>query len=190
MGYTVPVRETLAGKANVFRPLTNCGPTTRGVELVDEWLADRNWDIIHFNFGLHDLKFMSPDGKNLADPTDPNNAPQVPIDQYAMNLRVIIQKLQATGATLIWRETSPVPAGAKGRVPGDARRYNSAAADVVSAFPQIQTDEFYAFCLKHADLQRPANVHYSPEGSRLLAAHVSSVILQALSEKTVAHPPS
>ena len=29
IGYTVPVRELLKGKANVHRPLTNCGPTTK-----------------------------------------------------------------------------------------------------------------------------------------------------------------
>ncbi|HEX5104900.1 MAG TPA: SGNH/GDSL hydrolase family protein, partial [Pirellulaceae bacterium] len=31
IGYTVAVREELKGKANVHRPATNCGPTTRGV---------------------------------------------------------------------------------------------------------------------------------------------------------------
>ena len=31
MGYTVPVRELLKGKANVHHPPTNCGPTTRGL---------------------------------------------------------------------------------------------------------------------------------------------------------------
>ena len=30
IGYTAPVREMLKGVANVHRPLTNCGPTTRG----------------------------------------------------------------------------------------------------------------------------------------------------------------
>ena len=29
IGYTVPTREKLKGKANVHRPGTNCGPTTR-----------------------------------------------------------------------------------------------------------------------------------------------------------------
>ena len=28
---------------------------------------------------------------------------------------------------VIWRETTPVPKGAAGRVPGDASRYNAAA---------------------------------------------------------------
>ncbi len=49
IGYTVPVRKLLEGKANVHRPRTNCGPTTRGVQAIDEWLGDGKWDVIHFN---------------------------------------------------------------------------------------------------------------------------------------------
>ncbi len=60
IGYTVPVRELLAGQANVHRPLTNCGPTTRGLEQLDGWLGEEKWDVIHFNFGLHDLKYIDP----------------------------------------------------------------------------------------------------------------------------------
>jgi len=40
IGYTVPVREALQGKANVHRPAANCGPTTRGVQSLDQWLGD------------------------------------------------------------------------------------------------------------------------------------------------------
>ncbi|MGC4005469.1 MAG: hypothetical protein QM811_21070 [Pirellulales bacterium] len=32
IGYTVPVRKLLEGKANVHRPLTNCGPTKNGTK--------------------------------------------------------------------------------------------------------------------------------------------------------------
>ena len=67
IGYTVPVRELLEGKANVHRPLTNCGPTSKGVAEIEEWLGDGKWDVIHFNWGLHDLKYMGPKGQNLAD---------------------------------------------------------------------------------------------------------------------------
>ncbi|QDV66172.1 SGNH/GDSL hydrolase family protein [Crateriforma conspicua] len=55
IGYTTAVRSQLSGVANVYRPPTNCGPTTRGVEQIDQWLGDRKWDVIHFNFGLHKL---------------------------------------------------------------------------------------------------------------------------------------
>ena len=40
---------------------------------LDKWLGDGNWDVIHFNWGLHDLKYMGPNGENLQDPTDPKN---------------------------------------------------------------------------------------------------------------------
>lgn len=62
IGYTLAVRELLADKANVHRPPTNCGPTIQGVKQIDAWLGDGRWDVIHFNFGLHDLKIMDEQG--------------------------------------------------------------------------------------------------------------------------------
>ena len=56
MGYTLPVRKMLAGTANVHRVPENAGDTARGLEKLDAWLGDKPWDVIHFNFGLHDLK--------------------------------------------------------------------------------------------------------------------------------------
>lgn len=41
IGYHLAAREALAGKANVFRPKANCGPTTRGLAQMDQWLGDR-----------------------------------------------------------------------------------------------------------------------------------------------------
>ena len=81
IGYTVPAREALRGKANVHRPLTNCGPTTRGLENLSQWLGDADWDVIHFNWGLHDLKYLGPDDENLQDPKDPKNHQQVPPEE-------------------------------------------------------------------------------------------------------------
>src|SRR5688500_10139469 len=53
IGYHVAVRDELKAVANVHRPATNCGPTTLGIEQIDEWLGDGRWAVIHFNFGLH-----------------------------------------------------------------------------------------------------------------------------------------
>ena len=182
IGYTVMVRDALAGKANVFRPLTNCGPTTKGVESIDEWIGDRKWDVIHFNFGLHDLKYMGPKGENLADPKADTSHPQVPIDQYAANLRKIAMRLKETGATVIWRETTPVPQGAKGRVVGDSARYNEAAAKVMAEIGGIETDAMFQYAKDEAE-QLPANVHYTKEGSQKLADQVVKKISEALAAK-------
>jgi hypothetical protein len=96
MGYTIPVRKQLAGKANVLRPSTNCGPTSRGVKSIDDWLGSGKWDVIHFNFGLHDIVFYSADGSKRVDPTEAGARHQVPADDYEKNLRTIVAKLKAT----------------------------------------------------------------------------------------------
>jgi hypothetical protein len=180
IGYTVPVREMLQGKANVHRPLTNCGPTSRGVAEIEDWLGKEKWDVIHFNFGLHDLKYLGPNGRNLADPQVPGSHQQVPPEQYEANLRSLVAALQKTGAKLIWRSTTPVPQGAAGRVPGDAVKYNAIAARIMDEH-QIPIDDQYAFAMTCLEkIQRPANVHFTEEGSRALAAQAAAAIEKAL----------
>lgn len=179
MGYTLPTRALLKGKANLHRPPTNCGPTTKGLEQLDDWLGDKPWDVIHFNFGLHDLKYMDEKGR-LVDVDEGKQ--QVPIDQYAENLDKLVERLKKTGATLIWRNTTPVPEGAKGRLPEDAVAYNQAAAKVMAKH-EVQVHDLYRFAKEHEkQIQRPRNVHYTREGSKKLAEQVAKVVLAALGE--------
>jgi hypothetical protein len=168
IGYTVATRTALAGKANVHRPAANCGPTIRGVESIDAWLGDGDWDVIHFNWGLHDLKKI--DGKH-----------QVPIDEYEKNLAQLVQRLEKTGAKLIWCSTTPVPEGCSPpRTNEDVLAYNAVAKKIMDA-RKIAIDDLYAFSLpKLAEIQQPANVHFSPAGSAVLAGQVAESILKAL----------
>ncbi|MFM9952598.1 MAG: hypothetical protein ACKVVO_00935 [Opitutaceae bacterium] len=39
MGYTLPVRAGLSGRANVHRPPENCGETGRGLRRLEAWLG-------------------------------------------------------------------------------------------------------------------------------------------------------
>ncbi len=180
IGYHVAAREALAGKANVYRPKINCGPTTRGLEQIDQWLGDRQWDVVHWNFGLHDLKFMGPDGQNLADPADPTSHPQVAIDDYRANIKTLAERIKQQAKVVIWRETTPVPTGASGRVAGDAKRYNAAAAEALAEVGGVVTDPFFSFAETVADMQQPANVHYTPEGSKALGQHVANTVAKNL----------
>jgi len=180
IGYTLPTRALLKGKANVHRPGTNCGPTTRGVAGIDDWLGDGKWDVIHFNWGLHDLKYLGPKGENLADPKDPKNGQQVPIDDYAKNLDTLVTRMKKTGAKLIWCTTTPVPPGAKGRVVGDSAKYNAAALKVMQKHG-VAVDDLYTFTRPRIkEIMRPANVHFTPEGSKALAEEVAKSVLTAL----------
>src|ERR1044072_2662283 len=99
IGYTTTVRKLLAGKANVHRIPENGADTANGLKKLDDWLGDSRWDVIHFNWGLHDLK-DTPDGSR-----------QVPIEAYERNLATLVARLKKTGARLIWASTTPVPDG-------------------------------------------------------------------------------
>lgn len=177
IGYTLPTRKLLEGKVNVHRPNTNCGPTPKGLQEIDKWLGETKWDAIHFNWGLHDLKYMNEKG-GLAAPDQGKQ--QVPIGQYEANLEKLVVRLKQTGAKLIWCSTTPVPEGSAGRVVGDSAKYNAAAAKVMAKHG-VATDDLYAFCMPRLkDIQRPANVHFSPQGSQALAEQVAKSILAAL----------
>ena len=177
IGYTLPVRAALKGKANVHRAPANCGPTTRGLQSVDRWLGEKTWDAIHFNWGLHDLKYIAAKG-GLAPVAEGKQ--QVPIDQYEANLDKLVQRLKKTGAKLVWCATTPVPDGAKGRVKGDGAKYNAAAKKVMDKHG-VPINDLYAFALPRLkELQRPANVHFTPAGSKALAERVAASILEAL----------
>ncbi len=65
IGYTLPTRKLLEGKVNLHRARTNCGPTTRCLQQIDRWLGETKWDVIHFNWGLHDLAYRNPKSKNF-----------------------------------------------------------------------------------------------------------------------------
>ncbi|MEW6355210.1 MAG: SGNH/GDSL hydrolase family protein [Planctomycetota bacterium] len=173
MGYTIPTRELLKGKANIHRIPVNGGPTTRGVEEIDKWLGDKKWDVIHFNWGLHDLKSMD-DGKL-----------QVPLADYEKNLTQLVERLKKTGAKLIWCATTPVPEGEMKpkRLNSDVIAYNEAAKKIMDA-NGIAIDDLYAFALpKLKETQMPVNVHFTPDGSNVLAKQVADCILKALGKE-------
>jgi acyl-CoA thioesterase-1 len=180
MGYTLPVRELLKGKANVHRPPANCGPTTRGLAHLDAWLGEQPWDVIHVNFGLHDLKYVNDRGARV----DPGvGRLQVPIEAYRKNLEKIVGRLKKTRAARIWATTTPVPAGAHGRVPGDAARYNAVAAEVMKAHG-IAVNDLYGFAKPRLEtIQRPKDVHFTPEGSKALAEQVAAHVLAAIKKR-------
>ena len=182
IGYTLDVRALLKGKANVHRIPTNGGPTTNGLKNIQAWLGDSKWDVIHFNWGLHDLKYIQDDPSKRADPKAPGSHQQVALADYEKNLASLVKTMQSTGAKLIWCNTTHVPAGSDGRVEGDEGKYNEAAARVMTA-AGVLTNDLRAHALAKPEAQLPANVHYTPEGSRYLAEKVAEVITQYLPKK-------
>jgi lysophospholipase L1-like esterase len=177
IGYTPAVREALAGIANVHRIAENGGSTRDGLKKLDAWLktdGGGKWDVIHCNWGLHDLKHWK-DGK-----LDLAGARVTPVELYQDNLRELIARLIETGAKVIFATTTPVPEGSEGREAGDELGYNQAARDIM-AEAKVPINDLHATAQAQLEkIQRPKNVHFTPEGSRVLGEQVAAKIKKAL----------
>ena len=199
MGYTLDVRAKLKGLANVHHPAENCGPTERGLARLDKWLGTNHWDVIHFNFGLHDLKYLDDKGNYV----EPDKGKQVaPPEVYRKNLRELSLRLQKTGAKLIFATTTPVPPGTLGRIAGDERPYNKVAMEVMKELG-IPVDDLGGYVeaqqlklpsrpaselppkgkraeSRPGEIQLPFNVHFTPDGYEQLTALVVASIEKEL----------
>lgn len=188
IGYTPFVQEYLKGKANVFRPVfengkpENCQGTTNGIKNIDRWLGTKKWNIIHFNFGLHDIKHVDPvTGKNSQNQKHPQQANR---KQYKKNLEIIVEKLKSTGAKLIFATTTPYPDDVEGplRKPGMPQKYNRIAVKIMNK-NGILINNLHAFMVPRLSyLQIPNNVHFTEEGSREMAKKVVERINEVLNE--------
>jgi hypothetical protein len=192
--YTQVVRDRLAGQVNVYRIYENGGDSgtvirkinrmqdvMRDPELVGHWSF--KWDVIQFNVGLHDLKYVVESDKRTK--LDKINGKQVhSLEEYRVNLSRTLSYLESTfpGAKLVFATTTPVPAGEPGRVAGDAQRYNAVALEVIKNHPAVIVNDLYAFtkdCPSSWWL-RPGNVHFGPEGRNAQGVEVARVILSVL----------
>ena len=189
MGYTDFVIGMLHGKAEVHLPRTerggyrNCEGTTYGVAKIDEWLGDGNWDVIHFNFGLHDLKHVNPKtGKNSSNPDDPQQAPP---QQYEENLDLIVKKMLTTNAKLIFATTTPFPNNPGGPVrrADQPEKYNEAALRVMKRHG-VAINDLHGFVLPRMDELIPQrDVHPTKAASLELAVQTADHIKSAMHKK-------
>ncbi len=154
--YTETVRKELAGKANVHRAPANCGPTATGLKKIDVWLGDGKWDIIHFNFGIHDRN--------------------TPLADYTDRLEQLVRRMKQTGATLIWASTTPLPDVPGKYTAASVIERNAAAANVMDE-NQIAVDDLFAAINPHlGKLQNPDDCHFNGPGNTFLGETVARFI--------------
>jgi lysophospholipase L1-like esterase len=160
-GYTQPTRKALAGKANVHRAPANCGPTASGLKNLEVWLGEGKWDVIHFNFGIHDRA--------------------TPAADYVKRLEAIVARLQQTGAKLIWTSTTPIPDNpAQRQTAASIVEKNALAAEVMKKHGIPTDDLFAAMTPRLAEFQPPLDVHFTGAGYDFLGATVGESILSRL----------
>ena len=162
-GYTTPVRHALKGKVNLHRAPANCGKLAYGIKNLDVWLGDKSnkWDVITFNFGIHDRK--------------------TPDSSYTNDLKTVIVKLQATGAKLIWVNTTPVPKGAGEYVEGNSERVNKLASEIMTELNIPIVDLYSKVKDVPSEHKIANNCHFRDGGYEILGAEVAAKIQTVLS---------
>ena len=184
IGYTKLVVDQLKGVANVQRPKSNCGPTTAGLKHLKKWLGTNKWDVIHFNWGLHDLCYRHPKAKAYGNRDKVNGSLSVPLDQYEKNLEQLVTQLKKTGAKLIWASTTVVPEGEAGRKVGDEIKYNAIALKIMAKHGVTINDlHQLTASLPATSFTKPGDVHFTRAGYDKLAAQVAGSIKSALKAK-------
>jgi hypothetical protein len=154
--YTQTVRKELTGIANVHRAPANCGPTSTGLKKIDVWLGNGKWDVIHFNFGIHDRA--------------------TPLADYATRLEQLVERMQQTGAKLVWASTTPIPDVADKYSAESIIERNAAAAEVMQRHAVAIDDLFTAITPRLADLQNPSDVHFTGPGNEFLGEQVAAYL--------------
>ena len=195
-GYGVPARSMLLNRSiapwhsggwaqggqasNTVKGLMCTDPTTPG-----NWLNfSGTYDVIHFNFGLHDLVDAGPgEGKE-----------HVNLTAYGENLVTIYTRLAARANKVIWVATTPCPnvPTSMGRSDAKVIAYNAKALEVLQPLAAksghtLLVDDLHAavdgYCGANyttCALQKPKNVHFEPLGCTFLATKVVASIVAAL----------
>ena len=168
-GYTLPVRQALAGVANVHRAPANCGPTASGIKNLEVWLGEGRWDLIHFNFGIHDRS--------------------TPLADYIERLTEIVNRLKKTGARLVWASTTPIHNSPDGKYQSvSIIERNEAAAALMKNRGIIVNDLFARITPHLRDFQPPNDVHFTPEGYDFLGQQVAQAIQRTLAQTVPGKP--
>jgi lysophospholipase L1-like esterase/dienelactone hydrolase len=185
LGYAPLVAKKLDGTADVFGFPENGGDTAATLKQLDAWVKDKKppFDkpgpplVVHFNCGLHDLKFGKKAGKH-----------QVPVEEYAANLKAIVAKLKAVTPHVVFASTTPIlddrHAGRKAdfdRFDKDVQAYNAAAAKVMADLG-VPVDDLNRIVRDGGagELLGKDGTHYTPAGNERLADAVADVVRRQL----------
>jgi len=177
LDYTAPVVKRLEKVAQVTSPEPNGGDSANVLAHLDEWALQARPVLVHLNCGLHDLKRDKKTGQY-----------QVPLEQYKTNLREIVTRVRASGAALVFANTTPIDDAKHAkrgagfdRLDVDVRRYNAAAEQVMRE-AKVPVHDLHWLVERHGTqkLHRPDGTHYTPAGSEILGEAVADSIIRQL----------
>ena len=167
--YQQPASElakALQGKAEVVYVRLQPGEIFHSSFLLanlDRFLGDGRWDLIHFNVGLGDLIHRAPGMRSFRVlPPQSGGVRATPPELYRSNLKSITDRLQATGARVVWASTTPIRhSGTEVFITGSEVEYNQIAAEVMKS-RGVPINDMHAYVKDLIDMDRPAGHNADP----------------------------
>ena len=131
--YQRALHEQFAEQFEVYHPPTNCGGSNNW-KLLNRWLGDyrnESWDVVLFNCGMLDHSMSK--------------------EAYQSNLDKWITTILPASKQIVWISNTPIQGTAAptssnelvGRVSGRMKLQNQWAAEVIEAYPEIKTCDFW-----------------------------------------------
>lgn len=183
IGYAPLVAKKLGGLAKVVHPgAENGGDTTVTLKNLVKWVGDHKPAVVHWNNGLHDLKLSKA-----------KKTHQVPVEEYAKNLKAIAAELQKVApGRVIFANTTPIlderHAKRKAdfdRLDADVKAFNVAAENALLPLG-IPVNDLYRIVTDGdpAKMLGADGTHYTPTGNERLADAVADSIKRQLLQLT------
>jgi lysophospholipase L1-like esterase len=181
-GYTPHLKSALEDRAVVAHNKGNARHTGVGIDNLDQWLSDTIvWDIIVFNWGLHDLCYRHPDSKLYGNRDKVNGSITHSPDEYQENLDILAGMLKETGARLLFISTTYIPPEEGGRFEGDDIVYNERAKAVMDKHGIEYLDiNSLSKEIHETEGRGIDDVHFTEEGYRQLSQPITERLAEII----------
>lgn len=149
-----------------------------GLVSADRMLEPTRYDVIIFNFGMHDINYSGNHSEEYITPAE-----------YAKNLRVITSILLSTGTKVGYVLTTPVPYNAS--LNDRVIQYNNIARDVMKEYPTVVTVDLYTWVIEVCGVPpyfnciiagKQPSPHYTHSGYEYLSERVKDLIIDLTPE--------
>ena len=182
LGYTPYVKRQLSGLYRVYRISENAMHTRKGLENINRWLAEEDWALIHFNWGLWDMCYRTTVGSNKYVKDKLNGKQDIPVEEYKKNLETLVSILKSTKSKLVFVTSTYVPKDEPGIFSEDVLRYNEAAKEIMNMH-SIPVNDIYSESkeIHQRNGGGSDNAHFTQKGYKALADLIADFIKEQMS---------
>ena len=145
---------------------------------IKNWIGEKQWDVIQFNWGLWDLCYRDKNSKEQGNRDKIHGKITYNLEDYEANLEAIVLILkETTKAKLIFVTTSYVPEKEAGRYSNDPIKYNAVAKKLMNKHGILVNDIYEKSISIHKKYGLGTDdVHYTKEGYQKLSELIVKVL--------------